>query len=184
MVEDNSRLLTDRVRAGELDLALIGTTGEPPPGLGALSITSERIVSAVAFEHPLAGSVRSTLSEIGTWPILCVPEGTAPRALFNHSCATKGIVLNIVLQASARDAVADLAARGLGVAIVTESMAVVHQERLRALVIDDVVSTVGLALIWKASKGTALQVLITRSREAFSNPLSRQVIPSGGRAAR
>ena len=184
LVEDNSGPLTDRVRSGQLDLALIGIAGEPPPGLGALSITSERIVAAVPFEHPLAEKNRTTLSEVGEWPIVCMPEGTAPRSLFNQACSAQGVVANIVLQASAPDAVADLAARGLGVAILTESMAEIHEGRLKALIIDDIALTVGLALVWKASKSPALQELIMRSREAFSDPLSRHIVPSGGRAAR
>ncbi len=183
LVEDNSGPLTDRVRSGEVDLALIGTSGEPPSGLGALSITNERIVAAVPYGHPLAGRDCFLLSDMGDYPIVCMPEGTAPRTLFNQVCAAKGLVPNIVLQASAPDAVADLAARGLGVAILTESMATFHEGRLKALVIDDIMLTVGLALIWKASKSPALQELIDRSREAFTDPLSRQILPSGGRAA-
>jgi DNA-binding transcriptional LysR family regulator len=183
LVEDNSGPLTDRVRSGEVDLALIGTSGEPPSGLGALSITSERVVAAVPFSHPLAGRDCVLLSDLGDYPIVCMPEGTAPRTLFSKACAAEGVVANVVLQASAPDAVADLAARGLGVAILTESMAAFHEGRLKALVIDDIALTVGLALIWKASKSPALQELIDRSRVAFTDPLSRQILPSGGRAA-
>ncbi|MDH2904234.1 MAG: LysR family transcriptional regulator [Actinomycetota bacterium] len=184
LVEDNSGPLAERVRAGELDLALVGTSGEPPTGLGAMAISSERLVAAVPFEHPLAAKDHTLLRDVSGYAIVCMPDGTAPRALFNQACEATGIVPNIVLQASAPDAVADLAARGLGVAILTESMAVLHEGRLKALVIDDIVSTVGLALIWKASRSPALQELIRRSREAFADPLPRQVIPSGGRAVR
>ena len=79
LVEDNSGPLTDRVRSGELDFALIGTSGTPPSGLGALSITSERVVAAVPFGHPLAQRDCVVLSDLGDYPILCMPEGTAAR---------------------------------------------------------------------------------------------------------
>ena len=110
LVEDNSGPLIERVRSGELDLALIGTSGTPPSGLGALPITSERVVAAVPFSHPLAKQDRVLLNDVSDHPIVCMPEGTAPRTLFDRACAVEGIAANIVIQASAPDAVADLAA--------------------------------------------------------------------------
>jgi DNA-binding transcriptional LysR family regulator len=184
LVEDNSGPLTERVRSGELDLALIGTAGAPPAGLGALVLTSEPIVAAVPFDHLLSTQDRITLLELSAFPIVCMPEGTAPRAMFDQACATNAVKPKVELQASAPDAVADLAVRGLGVAILTESMFANHKDRLKALVIDDVVGTVGLALIWTTSRSPALEEFLLRSREAFVDPLSRRVIRTGGRAAR
>jgi DNA-binding transcriptional LysR family regulator len=104
--------------------------------------------------------------------------------MFDQACATNAIKPNVKLQASAPDAVADLAVRGLGVAILTESMVANHEDRLKALVIDDIVTSVGLALIWTTSRSPALEEFLFRSREAFVDPLSRRVIRTGGRAAR
>ena len=61
LVEDNSGPLAERVRSGELDLALIGTAGAPPAGLGALILASERIVAAVPRDHSLSKQDRKSV---------------------------------------------------------------------------------------------------------------------------
>src|ERR1035441_3285812 len=152
LIEDNSDRLTERVRTGAADLALIGASGTPPPGLGALPIVSERLVAAFPPGHPLAGRSRATLADISAYPIVCMPEGTGVRTVFDQACAAKGIPPDIALQASAPGAVADLAIRGLGIAILSESMAASHGGRLNALVIDDIQTPAVLALIWDGKK--------------------------------
>jgi DNA-binding transcriptional LysR family regulator len=180
LVEDSSDPLTERVRSGGVDLALVGTAGEPPPGLGALPITSERLVAAVPFDHPLATASRTTLAEISGYPVVCMPVGAAPRTMFDRACVAGGRQPDIVLQASAPDAVADLAARGLGVAILTESMSAHHTGRLKALPIEDLRTPVGLALVWAATERPALGEFLRCLHEAFTDPDSRRVIPIGG----
>jgi DNA-binding transcriptional LysR family regulator len=180
LVEDSSDPLTERVRSGAVDLALIGTAGAPPPGLGALPITSERLVAAVPFDHPLAPRGRTSLAEISTFPVVCMPAGTAPRTMFDRACASEGIRPDIVLQASAPDAVADLAVRGLGVAILTESMSANHTARLQALPIEDLRTPVGLALVWAAAERPALREFLLGIHQAFADPHSRRVIRTGG----
>jgi DNA-binding transcriptional LysR family regulator len=183
LIEDSSEPLTERVRTGEVDLALIGTVGIPPTGLGALPITSERLVAAVPFDHPLAKRKRTNLVEISAFPIVCMPEGTAPRTMFDQACASGKIKPDIVLQASAPDAVADLAARGLGVAVLTESMSANHAARLKALELDDISEPVGLALVWTTAESPALREFLQGIHDAFTDPRSRRVIRTGGREA-
>jgi DNA-binding transcriptional LysR family regulator len=138
LIEDNSDRLIERVRSGTVDVALVGASGTAPAGLAALPIVSERLVAAVPFDHPLGERQRTTLAEISRYPIVCMPEGTGVRAVFDEACAANGIRVDIALQASAPGTVADLAQRGLGIAILSESMAATHSARLKALVIDDV----------------------------------------------
>jgi DNA-binding transcriptional LysR family regulator len=167
LIEDSSDPLTEGVRTGTTDLALIGTAGAPPPGLDVWPIASERLVAAVSLGHPLARRNTTMLAELAACRIVCMPKGTAPRTMFDMACAVRGIGPDIVLQASAPDAVADLASRGLGVAILTESMAARHAERLKGLVIEDVEDPTGLALIWTKTKSPALQAFLLHACEAF-----------------
>jgi DNA-binding transcriptional LysR family regulator len=95
--------------------------------------------------------------------------------MFDQACAAKGLQPDIVLQASAPDAVADLAIRGLGLAILTESMAARHDGPLKAVVIGDIQTAAGLALIWTATKSPALQEFLVRSHRAFTTPQPGQV---------
>ena len=96
-----------------------------------------------------------------------MPPGTGLRTVFDQACAAQGLQPAIALQASAADAIADLAARGLGVAILSESMAAGYGDRLTALLIDDVDTPALLALIWARAESPALHELLMQSRQAF-----------------
>jgi DNA-binding transcriptional LysR family regulator len=175
LIEDNSDQLIERVRTGAADLALIGASGVPPQGLGALSIVSERLVAAVPPSHPLAERLAATLDDISAYPIVSMPKGTGVRAVFDQACAAKGIRPDIALQASAPGAVADLAVRGLGIAILSESMAASHNGRLKALALDDIETPAVLALIWATTTSPALREFLLHSRRAFTGPPPGQV---------
>jgi DNA-binding transcriptional LysR family regulator len=170
LTEDNSDRLIDRVRSGSVDVALVGASGAAPPGLAALPIVSERLVATVPFDHPLARRRRTTLAEVSRYSIVSMPEGTGVRGVFDEACAAKGVRMDIALEASAPGTVADLAHRGLGVAILSESMAAAHSERLKALVIDDVEILAVLALIWPAVQSPALKGLIPHLHGSFAVP--------------
>jgi DNA-binding transcriptional LysR family regulator len=68
------------------------------------------------------------------------------------------------------DAIADLAIRGLGIAILSESMAARYIDRLTALTIDDVETPALLALIWKHSHSPAVRAFLVHCRRAFNKP--------------
>ncbi|GGU04670.1 LysR family transcriptional regulator [Streptomyces coeruleorubidus] len=174
LLEDNSDRLVEGVRAGALDLALIGTATATPQGLDALTIISERIVAAVPAGHPLAKQRRVTLRDLAAHPIVCMPPGTGLRTVFDHACAAQGLHPGIALQASSADAIAGLAARGLGVAVLSDSMAANYRDRLTARAIDDVDTPALLALIWKGQHSPALRELLLHSRQAFTKPGATQ----------
>jgi DNA-binding transcriptional LysR family regulator len=170
LLEDNSSRLLEGVRASAIDLALIGTATATPDGLDALTIISERLVAAVPPAHPLARQRRVTLRDLGAYPSVCMPPGTGLRTVFDQACAAQSLPLVIVMQASAADAIADLATRGLAVAILSTSMAARYRDRLTALTIDDVETPVLLALIWRSTPSPAVRELLVHSRQAFTTP--------------
>jgi DNA-binding transcriptional LysR family regulator len=167
LVEDNSDRLIERVRIGAIDLALVGAAGAPPPGLQALPIISEGLAAAVPAGHPLAGRPGASLAEVCAHPIVCLPEGTGVRTVLEQECAAQGLHPDISLQASAPDAVADLAVRGLGVAILSASMAAGYADRLEAVAIDDLETPAVLALVWTSTVSPALRQLLGHATKAF-----------------
>jgi len=167
LLEDASEQLVADLRRGVIDLALVGAAGAPPPGLDSLTIISEALVAAVAADHPLAKRRRVTVGELGDHSIISLPVGTGIRAVFDQACAERGVVPDIALQASAPDAVADLAERGLGVAILSQSMAA-RSAGLHAVRITDIAQPAVLALVWKATPGPALRELLAEGRRAFA----------------
>ncbi|MFJ9025891.1 LysR family transcriptional regulator [Streptomyces sp. NPDC102259] len=170
LLEDNSDRLIEGVRSDAVDLALVGTAGAVPDGLDSLTIISERLVAAVPPGHPLARQRRVTLRDLVPHPMVCMPPGTGLRTVFDRACAAQSLRPAIALQASAADAMADLAARGLGVAVLSESMAASYRDRLTARVIDDIETPAVLALVWKSTHNPAVRELIVHSRHAFTRP--------------
>ena len=166
--EGNSDWLTERVRTGLADLALIGAAGAPPRGLEAFTIVSDGLAAAVPPGHPLAGRDCVTLAELTKYPIVSLPRGTGVRAVFDQSCAAQEVRPDIAFQASAPGAVADLAGRGLGVAVLAETMAAAFSGQLAAVPIEDIAIPSLLALVWAPGESPALRELLAHSRRAFA----------------
>jgi DNA-binding transcriptional LysR family regulator len=188
LLEHSSAELTAQVRAGVIDVALVGVAGEAPEGLAALPIVSERLVAAFPANlgndaapagrvHGVSSGASSgasslTLDDLTRLPLICMPAGTGIRAAFDQACAARGLTAAVALEASAASVLADLAGRGLGVAILSESMAVAAGDRLRAVPIDDCDTPALLALIWRPSPPAAVAELVRHCRCAFAGGAS------------
>ncbi|CAM2834395.1 LysR family transcriptional regulator [Prescottella defluvii] len=172
LLEDNSDRLVDGVRGGAIDLALVGIPGHPPTDLASLTLVSEGLVAAAPAGHPLTRMPTVTLAEVVAHPLVTLPMGTGIRAVLEQGCADLRCRPDIALQASAPDAVADLAMRGLGVAILSESMASSYPG-LESRPIADIAVDAVLALVWKHEPAPALRELLMHTRNAFTVPASR-----------
>ncbi|MFE4657339.1 LysR family transcriptional regulator [Streptomyces hydrogenans] len=168
--EDTSAQLADAVRSGTVDLALVGAAATTPDGLDALTIVDERLVAAVPPGHPLAALPRVTLRELTAHPLVCMPPGTGLRAVLDQACAEQDLRPAIALEAGAADAIADLAARGLGVAVLSASMATPHTDRLTTLPLADADVPALLALVWRPAHNPAVRTLLNHARQAFGAP--------------
>ncbi|TDC80339.1 LysR family transcriptional regulator [Streptomyces hainanensis] len=167
LVEDASDRLVDGVRAGTTDLALVGTATAAPTDLGSLTLLSERLVAAVPPRHPLAAQRRLRLRDLVAHPLICMPPGTGLRSAFDRACAARSLLPTIALQATAPDAIADLAARGLGVAVLSESMAPAYADRLTSRPVTDAETPALLALVWRDPAGPATRAFLTACRRSF-----------------
>ena len=166
LAEDNSDVLIENVRAGTADIALVGAAGGIPEGLESLTIISEGLVAAVPADHRLAEHDTVALRRLSAYPLICLPLGTGIRSVLDQACAAAGVRPNIALQATAPGAVADLAARGLGVAILSASMAA-DFAGLRAVPIEEIEVPALLALVWRKGENTVLRALLPHCRQAF-----------------
>ena len=122
LVEDNSDRLVERLRDGQLDLALIGWAGQTPPDIETVVIVEEELVAAAAPGHPLADAGPIALGALRDVPLVCLPRGTGVRAALDAACAEAGFTPRVVFEASALPMVVQLATRGLGLAIVPASI--------------------------------------------------------------
>jgi DNA-binding transcriptional LysR family regulator len=174
LIEGGSAELAAGVRAGRIDLALVGTAGEPSAEVGSFTVVSERLVAMVPAGHPLLDHGPVHLRDVTACPLICMPPGTGLRSVLDHACAAAGLRPNIAVQASAGEAIIQLAQRGLGVGILSESMTGTGRDGLTAMVIDDVRIPAVLAVIWSPVASPALRELIARCRAAFGQPLTTQ----------
>lgn len=181
LLEDRSDRLLDGVRTGAVDLALIGTATAAPDGLESLTLISERLVVAVPAGHPLARRRQVALRDLMTHPIVCMPPGTGLRAVFDEACAEQGLRPAIALEAGAAQAIADLAVRGLGVAVLSVSMAETYRDRLTVRPLVDVGTPALLALVWKGAHNPAVHAMLVHARREFRDfPGVRPQAASGG----
>jgi DNA-binding transcriptional LysR family regulator len=108
-----------------------------------------------------------------------MPAGTGIRAALDEACAAQGVRLAVTVEASAPAAVADLAARGLGVAVLSQTMAEAQAGRLRSLSIGGVGRAAHLALAWRPGPGPALRAFLGHCRTAFDRELATVSSPAG-----
>lgn len=168
LAEGNSDDLIAKIRSGVLDLALVGTASAPPEGLDSMVIIAEGLAVCVPAQHPLASESTVSLSQVCAHRIVCLPPGTGIRAVFDDACADQGIVADIAFVASAPAAVADLAARGMGVGILSRSMAAAFTDQLIAVQISDLAIDAVLALVWSDRPSSAVRELLAGLRRRFA----------------
>jgi DNA-binding transcriptional LysR family regulator len=166
LIEDNSARLITSVLTSLADIALIGAAGAPPEHLSSLVIAEEGLVALVPPDCPLATATTVTLDELQEYRIVTLPEGTGIRAAFDEASLAAGRIPHVMLVASAPAAVADLASRGLGLAVLSESMASVRPDLVAVPIADATVPAL-LALVWRRRLSPAVSALLPHLRQAF-----------------
>jgi DNA-binding transcriptional LysR family regulator len=167
--EDNSDRLLERLRDGRLDLAFVGLAGEPPPGIATQDVINERLYAGVAPGDPLARAATITLEVLCDQPLVSLPVGTGLRSALDDACASRGVMPRVAFEASSLMMVAALAVRGLGVAILPESVATDQAFGLHPLAIARPAIRSRLALAWRADGPTspAARVLVAHAQQAM-----------------
>ena len=162
LVEDNSYALVDQLRDGTLDVALIALTMKDPEGLELAVIADEAIVAVVAHGEPLSDQETVGLGALEEHTLISMPVGSGMRSVLDEACTAAGVRPRIGLETTNPQMLAQLAARGLGVAIVPESTALEHADRLHALKIVRPALRGRLAMAWRAGgpRSTAARALI------------------------
>jgi DNA-binding transcriptional LysR family regulator len=176
--EANSTSLLQAVRNGELDLALVGLATTPPAGISTQVIVDEPLVAAVSHSDPLAARDTLTLHGLQARPLITLPTGTGLRACLDDACTTAGFRPHIAFEASDPVTLAQLASRGLGVAILPKSLADARSTTLHAINIIRPKLRARLELAWRAEGpvSPAARELITRMRTALTRPRATQPV--------
>lgn len=120
--EAGSGPLLDGLRAGRVDVAFVGLAADPPPGVTAHVITDEPLVAIVGRDDPLATTDTITLTELAGRALIGLPLGTGIRACVDGAFAALDLRPRFAFEAGDPRLLADLAGKGLGVAVLPESV--------------------------------------------------------------
>ena len=164
--EGESSALLEQIRAGALDVGLAGIPERVPSDLDSLILSEERLIVLVPREHALAGRARIMCADLEAHALISMPLGTGIRSVLEESFKLAGLGASVTIQATSPRAIADLAERGLGVGVLSESMSAISP-RLQPIEIADAPLKALLALVWSRDAGAATRVFVQNCRESF-----------------
>jgi DNA-binding transcriptional LysR family regulator len=155
-------------------MAFIGLGMIDPPGLELQVIADEPIVAGVGKTDALATQDRIELEALLERSLISLPRGTGLRSCLDDACARAGLKPRIALEGTNLGILAQLAVRGLGVAILPESVALAQRDNLHAIAIDPPLRG-RVALAWRSEGpvSPAARALIGRARKGMNAQATR-----------
>ncbi|WP_163508341.1 LysR family transcriptional regulator [Fodinicola acaciae] len=167
--EDSSDRLIEAVRTGRLDAAIVAIGPTTPSGLDIHVLTDQAVCAAVCLSHQLARRASMPLAALRDRPLIALPRGTGIRTVLDDACAGLGFTPYVAFEAGTPMVLAQLAARGLGVAILPESVAY-NREDLHPIDLTRPAIRGRLAFAWRAGGPTspAARAFIARARRTLS----------------
>lgn len=157
--------LTADVTVGALDAAVIGVSGGRLPAgpvgrrlpavLATATVATEPLAVAVAHHHPLAGTADVTLLQLRDERFVTLTPGTGLRAVLENACAEAGFTPRIQVETDDLNTLADLAADGLGVALIPRSAVERARLDVAILTLRRPVLHRRMALIWHRQRLSA-----------------------------
>jgi len=125
LTEQHNEPLLQALSNGDLDAAVLGIGGTPlPPQIHTRVISAEPLVLGVRRDHPLGHRTAITLDQLRDEQMITLTHGSGLRALLDDACREVGFTPRVTGETGELAALAELAAEGLGVAILPRSAAV------------------------------------------------------------
>ena len=164
--EANSDTMLAGLLEGRLDLAVVGLATDPPAGIATQVLLDEPFLAVTAPSGPLAD--RTEITELAGLPLMALPKGTGLRTALDAAFAREGLTPRIAFEAADPNVLVQLAMRGLGVAIVPESLGRYHEAEVRVVEIAGPGLRGVLALAWRTEGplSPAARALIAFARAA------------------
>jgi DNA-binding transcriptional LysR family regulator len=170
--EAGSQGLADGLRAGRLDVALLALGAAELPGIAAEVVVDEPLVVAVDPADPLARRKAVSLDALRDRVLVSLPRGTGLRSYLDDACLSMGFQPRIGFEAGDPNMVARLAGRGLGVALLPESVTRAHPGLVRAIPLTRPALRGRIALAWRAEApaSPAARAFIDHARARLTRP--------------
>ncbi|MFJ3219562.1 LysR family transcriptional regulator [Kitasatospora sp. NPDC086801] len=185
LAEDGTARMLSALREGRLDLAVIGlpTTASGRDdddgwrtlaGLALHTVLEAPLVAAFTGHHPLAGGPDGPLpvAALAGHALVSTPRGTGLRTALEQALAAAGARPTVAVEAAAPPQLAELAAHGLGVAVLPDPPPAAG---LRIRPLTDPVPLVRIALAWPTGRPTAppTAALLGHLRTSYPGPGAR-----------
>jgi DNA-binding transcriptional LysR family regulator len=121
LIEHQNEPLLEALAGGDLDAGLVGLPGAPPQSVRTRVVATDPLVLAVSRDHPLGGRKTVTLRALRDEPMITLTHGTGLRTVLENACRDAGFTPRITAETSELRSLVELAAEGLGVAVLPSS---------------------------------------------------------------
>lgn len=91
LAEDTTDRMLEGLRAGRLDLAVLGLGTTSPPDVSLQTIAADVLVVAVAHDDPLSTRPSLTIDDIAERALICLREGTGMRTSIGGAFAAASV---------------------------------------------------------------------------------------------
>ncbi|MBG6059214.1 DNA-binding transcriptional LysR family regulator [Cryobacterium sp. MP_M5] len=125
--------LAESVAGGQTDVALVVETGDTPPGVRLLRLSTQNLIVLCHPEHPLASSAGIEMDSLRTESLVGFQAGWGAHVLTRRAFAAAGFDYRATLEVNDVHPLLDLVGHNLGIAIVPESFAEKRPDELRAV---------------------------------------------------
>jgi aminoethylphosphonate catabolism LysR family transcriptional regulator len=113
----NSRQLQDEVLSHQLDLAVVGQSGEHSE-FHLLPYSAPRLVAIVGKDHPWSHRKSIGIKALGKQPLVCREAGSEARRTLEQAIERVGLKPRNAMEIGSREGVLAAAALGIGVGVV------------------------------------------------------------------
>lgn len=149
LVEHGSDRLTRMLEAGEVDFA--GLLLPMAPQFHWHRVRRERLSALLTASHPLAGAPRLGLPELRATPFILFETGFTLNRIILEACQRQGFQPEVIVRSSQIDFIIELAAAGMGVAFLPDSIAAAAPApHLARVPLDEPEADWDMAMAWRA----------------------------------
>lgn len=114
--------LLEAVARGAVDVAIVGIGAQPvPPGVRTRVVATEPLVIAVRNGDPLSSRKTLRLPQLRERAMITLVRGSGLRTLLENACREAGFAARITAETSDLASLVELAAEGIGVAVLPKS---------------------------------------------------------------
>lgn len=136
LCQGSTHQLLEKVRAGQLDLAVLPLC-HPPADITTTLIACEALVLVCPKGHRLTRCGKVRLTDLAAEPFVDFEPGWGTRGVVDRGFAEAGVERRLAFEVSDLDTLLALVARGLGVALVPEAIARARHPALAVVELTD-----------------------------------------------